>query len=211
MQRAFPNLLTREGVLGHEFNMWSERVTPDHALTVPFVRMLAGPLDWEGGSMVNGTQKSFRVVAEQPMSQGTRTQQMAQYVVYESPLQYLAGTPSDYRTAPEFTQLLADIPTTWDETRAIDGAVGDYLVLARRSGETWYVAAMTDWTPRTLEVPLSFLPAGTYAATIVADGLNADRYAADYRIEKREVGSGTTLTLKLAPGGGYVARLVRAK
>lgn len=211
MQRAFPNLLTREAVLGHEFNMWSERVTPDHALTVPFVRMLAGPLDWEGGAMNNGTQKTFRAVPEQPMSQGTRTQQMAQYVVYESPLQYLAATPSDYRTAQEFTRLLADIPTTWDETRAIEGAVGDYLVLARRKGDTWYLAAMTDWTPRTFEVPLSFLQPGTYAATIVADGLNAHRHAADYRIEKREAGRGTTLTLKLAPGGGYVARLVKAR
>ena len=211
MQRAFPNLLTREAVLGHEYDMWSDRVTPDHALTVPFIRMLAGPMDWEGGTMVNGTKQTFRVVREQPMSQGTRTQQMAQYVVYESPLQYLAGVPSDYRAAPEFTRLLAGIPTTWDETRAIDGAVGDYLVLARRSGDTWYLAAMTDWTPRTLEVPLSFLGSGKYTATIVADGLNADRYAADYRIERREVGPGTTLTLKLAPGGGYVARLVKGR
>lgn len=209
MQRAYPNLLTREGVLGHEFNMWSDRVTPDHALTVPFVRMLAGPLDWEGGSMQNGTQKTFRAVGEQPMNQGTRTQQMAQYVIYESPLQYLAGTPSDYRTAPEFTRILAGIPTTWDETRPIEGAVGDYLVLARRSGDTWYVAAMTDWTARSFEVPLSFLEQGRYAATIVADGLNADRYAADVRIERQAVGANDSLTLKLAPGGGYVARLVR--
>ena len=209
MQRAYPNLLTREGVLGHEFNMWSDRVTPDHALTVPFVRMLAGPLDWEGGSMQNGTQKTFRAVGEQPMNQGTRTQQMAQYVIYESPLQYLAGTPSDYRTAPEFTRILAGIPTTWDETRPIEGAVGDYLVLARRSGDTWYVAAMTDWTARSFEVPLSFLEQGRYAATIVADGLNADRYAGDVRIERQAVGANDSLTLKLAPGGGYVARLVR--
>ena len=211
LQRAFPNLLTREGVLGHEWNMWSERVTPDHALTVPFVRMAAGPMDWEGGSMNNGTQKTFRVVFEQPMNQGTRTQQLAQYVVYESPLQYLAGTPSDYRSAPDFTRELAAIPTTWDETRAIDGAVGDYLVVARRSGNDWYLAAMTDWTARTLEVPLAFLRAGTYAATIVSDGMNADRYAPDYRIHKQEVGSGTTLTLRLAPGGGYVARLSKVK
>jgi alpha-glucosidase len=211
MQRAFPNLITREGVLGHEWNMWSERATPDHALTVPFTRMLAGPMDWEGGSMNNGTQKSFRVVFDQPMNQGTRTQQLAQYVIYESPLQYLAGTPSDYRAAPEFTRILADIPTTWDDTHAIDGAVGDFIVLARRSGEIWYLAAMTDWTARTLEVPLSFLPAGTYAATIVADGLNADRYAADYRIAEQEVTAGTTLTLRLAPGGGYVARLMPAR
>ena len=207
MQRAFPNLLTREGVLGHEWNMWSERATPDHALTVPFVRMSAGPMDWEGGSMHNGTPKTFRVVFEQPMNQGTRTQQLAQYVLYESPLQYLAGTPSDYRTAPDFTRLLAAIPTTWDETHAIAGAVGDYLVVARRSGDVWYLAAMTDWTARTLDVSLAFLDAGSYAATIVSDGMNADRYAADYRIDTLEAGQGSTLKLRLAPGGGYVARL----
>ncbi len=207
MQRAFPNLLTREGVLGHEWNMWSERATPDHALTVPFVRMAAGPMDWEGGSMNNGTQKTFRVVFEQPMNQGTRTQQLAQYVLYESPLQYLAGTPSDYRAAPEFTRLLAAIPTTWDETHAIAGEVGDYLVVARRSGDVWYLAAMTDWTARTLDVSLAFLDAGSYAATIVSDGMNADRYAADYRIDTLEAGQGSTLKLRLAPGGGYVARL----
>ncbi|HVI59928.1 MAG TPA: glycoside hydrolase family 97 protein [Luteimonas sp.] len=211
MQRALPNLLTREAVLGHEYDMWSDRVTPDHALTVPFVRMLAGPMDWEGGTMANGTKESFRVVRERPMSQGTRTQQMAQYVVYESPLQYLAGVPSAYREAPEFTRILAGIPTTWDETRAIEGAVGDYLVLARRHGDTWYLAAMTDWTPRTLEVPLSFLGDGTYAATIVSDGLNADRYAGDYRIERRDVARDATLSLRLAPGGGYVARLSRVR
>lgn len=209
MQRAYPNLLTREGVLGHEYNMWSDRVTPDHALTVPFVRMLAGPLDWEGGSMQNGTQKTFRAVGEQPMNQGTRTQQMAQYVIYESPLQYLAGTPSDYRTAPEFTRILAAIPTTWDETRPLEGAVGDYLVLARRSGDTWYLAAMTDWTPRSFEVPLSFLEQGSYEATIVADGLNADRYAADVGIRRHSVSPGDILALSLAPGGGYVARIER--
>ena len=207
LQRAFPNLLSREGVLGHEWNMWSERVTPDHALTVPFVRMAAGPMDWEGGSMNNGTQKTFRVVFEQPMNQGTRTQQLAQYVLYESPLQYLAGTPSDYRAAPEFTRMLAAIPTTWDETHAIAGEVGDYLVVARRSGDVWYLAAMTDWTARTLDVSLAFLDAGSYAATIVSDGMNADRYAADYRIDTLQAGQGSTLKLRLAPGGGYVARL----
>ena len=207
LQRAYPNLLTREAVLGHEYDMWSDRVTPDHALTVPFVRMLAGPLDWEGGAMLNGTQKTFRVVGEQPMSQGTRTQQLAQYVVYDSPLQYLAGTPSDYRTAPEFTRFLAGIPSTWDETRPLQGGIGDYLAVARRAGDTWYVAAMTDWTARTLQLPLSFLPPGEYQAEIVADGANADRYAADYRIDRRVVRSQNTLTLELAPGGGYVARL----
>jgi alpha-glucosidase len=209
LQRAFPNLLTREAVLGHEYNMWSERVTPDHALTVPFVRMLAGPMDWEGGAMRNGTQKSFRVVGEQPMSQGTRAQQLAQYVIYDSPLQYLAGTPSAYRAEPEFARFLGGIPTTWDETLPLQGAIGDYVVVARREGDTWYVAAMTDWTARKIELPLSFLPPGEYTATVVADGMNADRYAADYKIESRAVGPRSSLVIELAPGGGYVARLTR--
>jgi alpha-glucosidase len=209
LQRAYPNLLTREAVLGHEYNMWSDRVTPDHALTVPFVRMLAGPMDWEGGAMLNGTQKTFRVVGDQPMSQGTRTQQLAQYVIYDSPLQYLAGTPSAYRAEPEFTRFLGGIPTTWDETRPLQGAIGDYVVVARRAGDSWYVAAMTDWTARKLEVPLSFLPPGEYTATIVADGKNADRSGADYKIESRTVGPRSSLPIELAPGGGYVARLTR--
>lgn len=207
LRRAFPNLLTREAVLGHEYDMWSERATPEHAVTVPFVRMLAGPLDWEGGAMRNGTQKTFRVVGELPMSQGTRVQQLAQYVVYDSPLQYLAATPSGYRAEPEYTRFLAGIPTTWDETRPLQGEIGDYLAIARRSGDTWYIAAMTDWTARSLKLPLSFLPPGEYEATIVADGANADRYAADYRIDTRMVGSQTTLMPELAPGGGYVMRL----
>jgi len=211
LQRAYPNLLTREAVLGHEYNMWSERATPDHALTVPFVRMLAGPMDWEGGAMLNGTQKTFRVVGEQPMSQGTRTQQLAQYVVYDSPLQYLAGTPSDYRAEPEFTRFLGGIPTTWDETRPLQGAIGDYIVVARRKGETWYVAAMTDWTARKIEVPLSFLGLSEYTATVVADGMNADRYAADYKFESRTVGPRASLLIELAPGGGFVARLTRSQ
>jgi alpha-glucosidase len=209
LQRAYPNLLTREAVLGHEYNMWSDRVTADHALTVPFVRMLAGPMDWEGGAMLNGTQKSFRVVGEQPMSQGTRTQQLAQYVIYDSPLQYLAGTPSAYRAEPEFSRFLGGIPTTWDETRPLQGAIGDYVVMARRAGDTWYVAAMTDWTARKLELPLSFLPAGEFTATIVADGKNADRYAADYTIASRKVDARSSLSLEMAPGGGYVLRLTR--
>ena len=157
--------------------------------------------------MHNATQKTFRAVFERPMNQGTRTQQLAQYVVYESPLQYLGASASDYRAEPAFTRILAGIPTTWDETRALDGRVGDYLVLARRSGRDWYVAAMTDWTPRQLEVTLDFLPRGAYDATIVADGANADKYAADHVIRTTRVNSGEKLPVRLAPGGGFVARL----
>ena len=157
--------------------------------------------------MNNGTQKGFRVVFERPMSQGTRAQQLAQYVVYESPLQYLAETASDYRADPDFTRVLADFPTTWDETRVLQGAIGDYVVLARRKAQVWYVAAMTDWTARRLDVPLDFLPPGAYDATVVSDGANADRYAADYLLRHRRVDAPATLPVRLAPGGGFVAIL----
>jgi alpha-glucosidase len=210
MERAYPHLLTREAVLGHEYDMWSDRVTPDHALTIPFVRMQAGPMDFEGGTMANGTRKGFRVVEERPMSQGTRAQQAAQYVVYESPLQYLAASASDYRAEPAFTRLLVSVPTVWDETRVLGGAVGDSLVLARRRGREWWIAAMTDWTPRTLAIPLDFLGGGRWDATLVEDGANADRHAADHVLREAVLdaaGSRPTLRARLAPGGGFVARL----
>ncbi|HET7457642.1 MAG TPA: glycoside hydrolase family 97 protein [Gemmatimonadaceae bacterium] len=211
MQRAYPNLLTRESVLGHEYDMWSDRVTPEHALTIPFIRMQAGPMDFEGGDMLNATKKEFRAFNDRPLSQGTRTQALAQYVIYESPLQYLGGSVSDYRADSAFTRVLAAVPTTWDETRAVKGEVGELLVLARRSGRDWWVAAMTSWTPRTVDVPLaSFLPRGsaaTYDATIVADGANADRYAGDRTIDRVTLTAGDTLHMRMAPGGAYVAHL----
>mgnify|MGYP002779554012 FL=1 len=210
MERAYPNLLTREGVLGHEYDMWSDRVTPDHALTIPFVRMQAGPMDFEGGTMANGTRRSFRVVEERPMNQGTRAQQAAQYVVYESPLQYLAASASDYRAEPAFTRVLAAIPTVWDETRVLAGAVGDSLVVARRRGEEWWIGALTDWTPRTLALPLDFLGGGAWEALVVEDGANADRHAADHVIrEQVAIDPAVALRVRLAPGGGFVARLRR--
>ena len=130
-------------------------------------------------------------------------------MIYDSPLQYLGGTPSDYRAAPEFTRFLGGIPTTWDETRPLQGAIGDYVVVARRKGDTWYVAAMNDWTARKIEQPLSFLAPGDCTATVVADGMNADRYAADYKIESRSVGASASLLIELVPGGGFVARITR--
>lgn len=207
MERAYPNLLTREAVLGHEYDMWSDRVTPDHALTIPFVRMQAGPMDFEGGTIANGTRRSFRVVEERPMSQGTRAQQAAQYVVYESPLQYLAASASDYRAEPAFTRVLVAIPTVWDETRVLAGAVGDSLVVARRRGSEWWIGALTDWTPRTLALPLDFLGGGTWEALVVEDGPNADRHAADHVIRETIVEASAPLRVRLAPGGGFVARL----
>jgi len=207
MRRAYPNVLTNEGVMGLEYSKWSATVTPEHDLLIPFIRMLAGPMDFTPGAMRNAQEKQFRTVFDVPMSQGTRCHQLAMYVIYESPLQMLCDSPSSYEREPEVLAFLSAVPTVWDETRALDGKVGDYLAVARKSGRDWYVGAMTDWTPRALEIKLDFLDDGTYEAEIFADGANADRYAADYRKEVRQVGRGDVLKLSLAPGGGWAARM----
>jgi alpha-glucosidase len=171
--------------------------------------MLAGPMDFTPGAMRNATEKNFKPVFSEPMSQGTRCHQLAMFVVYESPLQMLCDSPSAYEREPEIMDFLAKVPTVWDETKALEAKVGDYLVVARRSGAEWYVAAMTDWTPRDLEVDLSFLGAGEHKAEIYADGLNASKLASDYTKSKAVVRAGDRLKIKLAPGGGWAARLFR--
>jgi alpha-glucosidase len=141
------------------------------------------------------------------MSQGTRCHQLAMYVVYESPLQMLADSPSNYDREPDAMEFLGPAPTVWDETRVLDARLGDYVVVARRSGHAWYLAAMTDWTARDLDVDLSFLPEGRFDIDAYEDGVNADRAGSDYRRRKSEGDRTTKLTLRLAPGGGWAARI----
>jgi len=207
LRRAFPNLLTREGILGLEHNKWCEKVTPEHDVTVPFIRMLAGPMDFTPGAMINAQKKNFRPIYDRPMSQGTRIHQLAMYVVYESPLQMLADCPSNYLKEPEIMSFLSKVPTVWDETKVIAAKVADYVVIARKCNEEWYVGAMTDWTPREFDIKLSFLEKGNYIADIYSDGVNAHRYAADYKKVRMKVTQNDRLKIKLAPGGGWVARM----
>ncbi|MBN2206781.1 MAG: glycoside hydrolase family 97 protein [Candidatus Aminicenantes bacterium] len=207
LRRAYPNVLTREGVLGLEYGKWSDRVTPEHDLLIPFIRMLAGPMDFTPGAMVNAARQDFRAVFNAPMSQGTRCHQLAMYVIYESPLQMLADSPSRYDGEPEAMEFLAKVPTTWDETKVLDARVSDYAVVARRKGEEWFLGAMTDWTPRTLEIRLDFLGEGGFEAVILGDGVNASRYGSDFKREKIAVRKGDKLSLDLAPGGGWAAVL----
>jgi alpha-glucosidase len=209
MRRAYPNVLTNEGVTGLEYSKWSATVTPEHDLLIPFIRMLAGPMDFTPGAMRNAQENQFRTIFDVPMSQGTRCHQLAMYVVYESPLQMLCDSPSSYEREPEIMSFLSAVPTVWDETRALDAKVGDYLAVARKSVRDWYIGAMTDWTPRTLELKLDFLDDGTYEAEIYADGANADRYASDYKKEVRQVARGDVLKIELAPGGGWAARITK--
>ena len=205
LRRSYPNVLTREGVLGLEHNKWSENVTPEHNLTLPFIRMLAGPMDYTPGAMVNAQKHNFKAVFNRPMSMGTRCHQLAMYVVYESPLQMLADSPSHYLEEEECLRFLSRVPTIWDDTRVLDARVADYVLIARRSGEDWYVAAMTDGSSRELYVDLSFLGAGEYRMEVLKDGINAHRYGNDTSREMKNVTGKDELTIQLAPGGGWVA------
>jgi len=208
MTRTWPNLISTEGVRGMEWDKWSAEAEPEHNVTLPFTRMFLGPMDYTPGAMRNGTRETFKPIPTQPMALGTRCQQLAMYVVFESPLQMLSDSPSNYEREPEAMEFLAAVPTVWDETRVLDAKIADYVVVARRSGKEWYVGAMSDWTPRELDVDFSFLPEGTFRMQSYEDGVNADRMAGDYKMTKGQVTKSTKLKMKLATGGGWAARLV---
>ncbi|MGC3943908.1 MAG: glycoside hydrolase family 97 protein [Chryseolinea sp.] len=209
-ERTHPNAITREAILGSEYNMWSDKATPDHDTLIPFIRMLAGPLDYEPGFLMNANKKTFRPLPDLVMSQGTRTHQLAMFVVYESPLQVFAGNPSQAMAEPAYTKFMASIPTIWDEIVPLAGKVGDFVAVARRKGVTWYIGALNDWTPREVEVDLNFLSSKLYHMEICSDGVNADKAAVDYSLHSDEKRGGEKLNIHLAAGGGYVAKFTPA-
>jgi alpha-glucosidase len=211
LYRTHPNVVTSEGVLGLEQSKWGELASPTNAVTFPFLRMMAGPVDYTPGAMQNATKADFKPIFNRPMSQGTRCQQLAMYVVYESPLQMLADSPSNYRREPESLAFLSKVPTVWDETRVLSAGLGEHILTARRSGSDWYVGALTNWDARDLEVDLGFLEAGSFEAEVFRDGPNADRVGVDYVRETRPVTSADRLKIRLAPGGGLAARFVKAR
>ncbi|MBR1410727.1 MAG: glycoside hydrolase family 97 protein [Prevotella sp.] len=215
IQRAYPNIFNFEGVKGLENSKWEPRVgdgplhdQPRYDVTAPYLRMLAGPMDYTPGAMVNALKDSFFGNNDHPMSQGTRVHQMAMYTVFEAPLQMLADSPTKYMQNQECTDFIAQIPTTFDETIAIDGQLGEYIVIARRKGTVWYVAAMTNWTPRELTLSLDFLNSGIHKADIFADGTNAHKEATDYRHTRKDVTSTDRIQLHLSSGGGWTAIIV---
>ncbi len=177
-------------------------------MTIPFIRQVAGPLDYTPGAMLNSTAASYRPSNDAPMSLGTRAHQAAMYVVYDGTLQMMADSPTAYDREPDCADFMAAVPTTFDESRVLDGRVGEYVVIARRKGDVWYVGAMTNGSPRQLTVDTSsFLtPGRSYEATVMADGVNAAKHPADYRITRLpSVESGQPMSVSLAPGGGWVA------
>ena len=207
LQRTYPNVVGYEGVYGLENFKWANPDGPRYTVTIPFIRNQAGPMDYTSGAMRNANKTNFRALNSNPMGQGTRVNQMAQYVVFEAPIQMLSDNPTIYLKEFECTDFITKVPTTFDETVPLDSKVAEYVTIARRKGDTWFVGAMTDWTPRELTIDFSFLKPGNYQAEIFRDGINADRDATDYKREVVNITAGDKLNVKLMDGGGWVARI----
>lgn len=211
LNRTYPNVLNFEGVHGLEQlknkNYDCDMVTYD--VTFPFIRMVAGAVDYTQGAMKNGTKADYRSVWSEPMSQGTRSRQLAEYVVFESPLNMLCDSPTNYMKEQECTSFITSIPTVWDNTKVMHGEIGKYISLARRHGDSWYVGALTNWDARSLELDLSFLGKGSFKAEVFRDGMNADRIASDYVKEVIYIPSDKKIKIDMAPGGGYVMRITK--
>lgn len=209
LQRTYPNAINFEGVHGLEEMKWAQPGTDQvtYDVTMPFIRMVAGPLDYTQGAMNNANKENFKAVYSEPMSQGTRCRQLAQYIIFDSPLNMLCDAPTNYLKEKECTKFIAAIPTVWEETKALCGEVGKYLAMARQKNDVWYVGALTNWDSRDMELDLSFLGEGEYKAEIFEDGINADRVGKDYKRKVIPVPTNRRLKIHMAPGGGHVMRI----
>lgn len=206
LRRKYPNVLTREALIEFEYNGWSEYVNPEHHNLLPYIRMFTGPMDYIPATTRNSTKSSFRKMGDYPMGQGTRAHAMALFVILSSPMTMLPDSPSDYYREQECTDFIAKIPVEWDESRLLEGQIGDYTILGRRNGETWYVGAITDWTERSFSLNTDFLKPGSYRVEIIKDGINADTRAEDYSKQILDISAGELLEINLVSGGGWVAR-----
>jgi alpha-glucosidase len=212
MNRTYPNILNYEGVFGMEEARWAKKETdmPKYDVTFPFIRMMAGNVDFTPGAMRNGTRKNWVECYENPVSMGTRCHQLACYVIHDSPFTMLCDAPTSYEREPDYVNIITSIPDTWDETRILQGNMGSYIVTARRKGYDWYVAGQTNWDEREIVLSFNFLSAGNaYQATIVTDGINANHNAEDYRVETKPLTADRQLKIKLASGGGFLIKLIK--
>ena len=209
LQRTYPNDINFEGVHVLEEMKWAQPGTDQvtYDVTMPFIRMVAGPLDYTQGAMNNANKENFKAVYSEPMSQGTRCRQLAQYIIFDSPLNMLCDAPTNYLKEEECTKFIAAIPTVWEETKALCGEVGKYLAMARQKNDIWYVGALTNWDSRDMELDLSFLGEGEYKAEIFEDGINADRVGKDYKRKVIPVPADRRLKIHMASGGGHVMRI----
>ena len=207
LQKTYPNVIGFEGVKGLENYKWATEDQPRYVVSIPYLRMIAGPMDYTPGAMRNSNKANYRPINSNPMSQGTRCEQLAMYVVFEAPLQMLSDNPTIYMKEQECTDFITRVPTTFDATVALDGKVGEYVALARRKGDTWFVGSMSNWSARDMTLDFSFLGDGDYQAVVFQDGINADRDATDYKKEIIKISKDSKLNIHLAPGGGWAARI----
>ena len=205
INRTYPNVLNVEGVNGLEQLKWSSNKLNQvlYDVQIPFLRQMSGPMDYTQGAMLNAVKNNYHPCNSEPMSQGTRCHQLALYMVFDSPLNMLCDSPSNYLREPECTDFIAGVPTTWDETRVLCGEVGKYVVTARRKGSKWYVGGITEWTPRDITIDLSALKKNGAKATLFKDGANADRKGTDYKKVSVSIPSDGKMTVHMAPGGGF--------
>ncbi|MFN0293886.1 glycoside hydrolase family 97 protein [Pedobacter helvus] len=211
INRTYPNVINFEAVHGLEQMKWTgpelDQVTYD--VTFPFIRMVAGPIDYTQGAMRNATKRTHRGINDEPMSQGTRCRQLAQYVIFESPLNMLCDSPTNYEKEQECTDFISAVPTVWDQTVALEGEIGKYIAIARKKADTWYVGAMTNWDGRQLEIDFSFLGEGNYVAELYRDGANANRIASDYKKETITIPANRKMSLAMAKGGGVAMKIYK--
>ena len=206
IERTWPNVLTREGVLGLEYNKWSGRVTPEHNVMLAFTRLIAGPMDYTPGGFLNVTREEFKPRNEHPMVMGTRAHQTALFVVYLSPFEMVSDHPEAYQGQKELAFLSA-VPSTWDETRVITGKVGEYIAVARRKGSEWFIGSIAGKNGVELDLPLEFLGTGDYTAEIYSDAPDADQHPMNTVLATKKVDRADRIHVKMAPGGGQAVRV----
>lgn len=212
LERTYPNVINYESVFGMEEMKWStvQKDMMQYDVTMPYIRMMAGPVDYTPGAMRNASKKVFKDIYYHPMSQGTRCHQLATYVVHDSPLTMLADNPTAYKKEQECTDFIAAIPNRGiEDTRILQGKLGESIVTARRVGTSWYVGGMTDWTAREVTLDFDFLGDGTYQVTLFTDGINADKQAEDYKKDVFSVTSSSKKNIRMASGGGFAMSIIK--
>lgn len=211
LERTYPCIITYEAVMANEYNKWSKDLTPKHTVEVAFIRNLAGPMDSNLGAMRNAQGDAFSVSNSLPMSQGTRCHQLAMYISHFSPFSMVCDIPDTYTTDKNCIKLIADIPTNWDDCKALDGKISEYLIMARKNNDNWYVSGLNGDKAKTGSLNLDFLSTGNYTATLFADGINADRMGTDYKITEFVVTQKSIINYNMLVGGGFVIEIKKVK
>jgi alpha-glucosidase len=210
LERTYPNVMNYEAVLGMEQSKGGTRDNPDNHVMLPFTRMLTGPMDFTPGGFDNVTKEQFVARSDSPMVMGTRAHHLALYVVYQAPFEMVSDYPAAYTNQPDF-EFIKKVPASWDEIKVLQGVPGEYLSIARRKGNDWYIGSITNWNARTLSIPLSFLASGNYTAKIYSDAADAITNPKHTSITRLSVNNKTLLQAKLVPGGGYAVRITKTK